>query len=84
MLVSAKYVCPLKGLAELETPELGRLRLAAELEPKEHVEVFIQQLTAATPNKDCFGYIEISKDDYSSDPAMHFPRLWDHFREWVS
>ena len=55
-----------------------------QLEPKEHVEFIIRQFAATTSKKDCFGYIDISKDDYGADPEMHFPRLWNHFRDWVS
>ena len=66
-------------------PELTRMGVIdRQLEPKEHVESMIRQFAATRPKKDCFGYIDISKDDYGADPEMHFPRLWNHFRDWVS
>jgi hypothetical protein len=66
-------------------PELSLIGLMDRgLEPKEKTEALIHHMAATTPKEDCVGFIDVSKDEYGSDPEMHFPRLWDHFREWIS
>jgi hypothetical protein len=66
-------------------PELRHIGLMDRgLEPKENAEALIHRLAATAPKEDCVDFIDVSKDEYGSDPEMHFPRLWDHFREWIS
>jgi hypothetical protein len=66
-------------------PELRHLGIMDRtLEPKDSIEALIRHLAAASPKEGCFDYIDLSKDEYGSDPEKHFSRLWDHFREWIS
>ncbi|MFC1825115.1 hypothetical protein ACFL9T_20575 [Thermodesulfobacteriota bacterium] len=55
--------------------------LDRDLWPKNFVEPWIQKIRSAKSKEDVNDYIDIEMDDYLDDPAMHFVRLWEHFRE---
>jgi len=94
MLISATYICPVRGLASLEPPEPTRLLQAAKvawssrvglidqgLEPKEHVGAWLKEIGSGKPKDGIYYFINISKQEYLDTPHAHLPRLWDHFRQ---
>jgi hypothetical protein len=52
------------------------------LEPKENAELWVGLVRKTKPRSDPQGFLDIDPPAYFQDPALHFPRLWDHFREW--
>ena len=77
MIVSATYICPVRGLAGLEHVGL----LDSRLEPKEHVEAWFRDLLSCQSGEEIDDFIDISLYEYLTNPDMHLPRLWEHFKE---
>lgn len=77
MMISATYICPIRGLAELEHIGL----LDRHLEPKEHVEAWLGALLSTELGEKIEDFIDISRDEYFANPNMHLTRLWEHFKE---
>ncbi|MBN1105149.1 MAG: hypothetical protein JXL84_17175, partial [Deltaproteobacteria bacterium] len=57
--------------------------LDSRLDPKEHFEAWIGTLRTAEARKTDLDFIDIDEDEYLSDPRMHLPRLWRHYRDAV-
>ena len=51
------------------------------MEPKEHVEIWFRELLSSRPGEKTEDFIDISLDEYLTDPVTHLPRLWEHFKE---
>jgi len=51
------------------------------MEPKEHVETWLGELLSCGPGEKIEDFIDISLDEYLTNPDMHLPRLWEHFQE---
>ncbi|RJR45421.1 MAG: hypothetical protein C4576_12015 [Desulfobacteraceae bacterium] len=51
------------------------------MEPKKHTEEWIKAAGAAEKSRMSSDFIDIGKEEYIEDPAMHIARLWDHFLE---
>jgi hypothetical protein len=63
-------------------PGLERVGLIDHsLEPKEHVETWLENIGSIEPMDDIYDFIDISKQEYLDNPHTHLPRLWDHFRK---
>ncbi len=54
--------------------------LDCALTPKEGVEVWMREAFSQAPSEGGHDFIDVSREEYLSDPATHFPRMWDHFR----
>ncbi len=50
-------------------------------EPKDNVETWLGEFLSWEPGEKIEDFIDIDKEEYTSDPHTHLPRLWDHFRE---
>jgi hypothetical protein len=61
---------------------LGLLHPA--LEPKEWVAELIKEVKTSKALENPYGFIDIDQNEYLDDPQIHFTRLWDHFREFIS
>jgi hypothetical protein len=55
--------------------------LDRHLKPKEHVEAWLGALLSSEPGEKIEGFIDISCDEYFTNPNMHLSRLWEHFKE---
>ncbi|RJR31239.1 MAG: hypothetical protein C4576_32095 [Desulfobacteraceae bacterium] len=51
------------------------------MEPRRHAEEWVRAARAAEKGGMSSDFIDISKEEYLTDPAMHIDRLWDHFLE---
>jgi hypothetical protein len=51
------------------------------LEPKEGVEIWLENIASIEPRDDVYDFIDIGKKEYLDDPYTHLLRLWDHFQE---
>jgi hypothetical protein len=51
------------------------------MEPKEYVENLLGEFHSCKPEEKVEDFIDISLDEYRSDPDTHLPRLWEHFQE---
>ncbi|MBN1833751.1 MAG: hypothetical protein JW896_16735 [Deltaproteobacteria bacterium] len=51
------------------------------MEPKDHVETWFRELLSSRPEEKTEDFIDISLDEYLTDPVTHLPRLWEHFKE---
>ena len=66
----------------VNNPDLGKIGLFDwGLEPKAHTEAWVGGISHAQPSEDSTNFIDLSIDEYSLDPHMHLPRLWEHFRD---
>jgi hypothetical protein len=54
--------------------------LDLRLDPKEHSEAWLTILRSSETRKMDLEFIDIGEDEYLSDPRMHLPRLWQHYR----
>jgi len=50
-------------------------------DPKEGVEVLIQEIRSGEPGRFVTDFIDIDQKGYMADPETHLKRLWGHFRE---
>jgi hypothetical protein len=66
MLLSAKYICPVRGVTDLD--------------PKPWVEEWIKHLggTKMKPGRE--NLIDLSLEEYLGNPSTHVSRLWNHFK----
>ena len=55
--------------------------LHPDLEPVEGAEEWLRAARAAEPGGERMEFIDIGREEYLSDPALHVTRLWDHFLE---
>ncbi|MFC1864118.1 hypothetical protein ACFL1Z_09240 [Thermodesulfobacteriota bacterium] len=63
-------------------PGLGKIGLLDYgMEPKEHVEAWLDKTGDTQTGDEGFDFIDLSYEEYSLDPQTHLPRLWDHFRD---
>jgi hypothetical protein len=53
------------------------------LEPKEGAEEWAKAAHRTEQKKKIEGFIDVGREEYIEDPAMHLRRLWDHYREAV-
>jgi hypothetical protein len=51
------------------------------IEPKEHVETWLENIGSIEPRDDIYDFIDISKQEYLDNPHIRLSRLWDHFRK---
>lgn len=51
------------------------------MEPKDYVETWFRELLFSQPGERIEDFIDISLNQYLTDPNMHLPRLWEHFKE---
>lgn len=51
-------------------------------DPKAGVEEFLAELASGKPSPGTMDFIDLDRNEYLDDPAMHFKRLWDHFRDY--
>ena len=55
--------------------------LDENLEPKEWALSILRGLKGRSENRNTFDFIDLDKEEYLNAPEIHFPRLWDHFRD---
>jgi hypothetical protein len=53
------------------------------MDPKKHVEDWLRTSRLAEVSARGSEFIDIGKEEYLEDPAMHLVRLWDHFLESI-
>ena len=51
------------------------------IEPKEHVETWLENIGSIKPRDDIYDFIDISEQEYLDNPHTHLSRLWNHFRK---
>ncbi len=49
--------------------------------PKDGAADWLKALRAGEPPEDPCGFIDIDREEYLADPAEHFHRLWNYYRE---
>jgi hypothetical protein len=59
----------------------GKGLLDQRLNPKDWVEDWINEIKAVKPMDKSSDFLDLSAEEYCSDPQMHFDRLWQHFME---
>ncbi len=57
--------------------------LSHSVEPKEHVETLLGVFRSGEADYKIEDFIDISKEEYVSEPHTHLPRMWEHFRESI-
>ncbi len=55
--------------------------LDQRVEPKENVEDWLKEVCSINPDEAIYDFIDISVEEYLSNPRTHFHRLWGHFLE---
>ena len=55
--------------------------LDRDIEPKEHVETWLENIGSIEPTDNIYDFIDISKQEYLDNPYARLSRLWDHFRK---
>lgn len=64
-------------------PGLERIGLLDQgLEPKQYLEPWLNMIHRHEQKPMSPDFIDINRQEYISDPEMHFSRLWGHFQEW--
>jgi hypothetical protein len=65
-------------------PDLDQVGLLDQgMEPKEWVEPWLTEIQATEARAEADDFIDLSPEEYISDPHTHLSRLWGHFREWL-
>jgi hypothetical protein len=65
-------------------PDLeGKGLLDQRLNPKDWVEDWINETDAVMPLDKSSDFLDLSPEEYRSDPEMHFQRLWHHFIKFI-
>jgi hypothetical protein len=57
--------------------------LTRALEPKRWVTPWLDGLREAEPKEGAIDFIDLSPEEYLTDPRLHLSRLWRHFRDSV-
>jgi hypothetical protein len=57
--------------------------LSRTLSPKEGLEEWLQDIRSvpALPQEKTVGFLDVSREEYFSDPGRHLSRLWMRFKE---
>ena len=65
-----------------QRPGLERVGLLGQdLEPKEWVELLLKEIRTTEIRHEDKDFIDLSPEEYLTDPQPHLFRLWEHFRE---
>ena len=94
-MISATYICPIRGLAGVTWLSLIDLEpriytqppsalehvglLNQGLEPKEWAEPLLKEICTIDIRYEDNNFIDLSPEEYLVDPQTHLFRLWEHF-----
>lgn len=51
------------------------------LQPKKHLEFWVNEMRSTKAKDGAFDFIDISQTEYMESPGTHLHRLWKHFQE---